>query len=561
MSRSRQRRLLQENRSRPQPIPATTKPQNRTQTRVNPTKPPKPANLLQAVQQAAAPVVSKLQAAQQKFRQATQFIQPVENLVNRAVEADDKLPSSRVAQGGAILAQRAGVPSELLLPLGLLTGAVHKAGPRAGTVKQGGALRTQYPNKINNLEDALEQFYKRTNDAGGKLAKAYPPDQRTLLDLGDGTEAFAFDGGNFNFTNRNGIRVKTRPTSNKPNPLPNVSTQVQAPPLTPKPIPVPAGEGDVADRLIKDWQREQAYRQNMDIYRNDMLYQEKLLQDVADSGLLPPKALGTKPNKLTGEKGVKGINDEIAELRRARRDLVSEPSYIYEDTISKPPADIEQVHKGVYNAEGRERVAAAPIKGTQAHHQGSVSSVESYLQNMSVDEVRETLDILGEMGYQVGSSKHGFMNLSNAAHTNRAGPYYKHVKEWGDDFAHVGGEGRFKAPALPKGTTPQQAAEAMRPMLDEQRALNAAAWNHPAEQAMRRFSEEVMGAPVDWSLPQGMKNHSVQNKASVEKGLNASHISEAFAKGFAAGKSYEQIAEELLQGLTNAKPKPKNIPR
>jgi hypothetical protein len=436
-------------------------------------------------------------------------------------------------------------------------GAIYPAGhPRAGTVKQGGALRTQYPDKINNVEDALEAFYKNTNEAGGKLSKAYPPDKRTVYDFGDGTEAYAFDGGNFNFANRSGIRLKTRPSANKPNPLPNASTKVQAPPLTPKPIPVPAGEGDVADRLIKDWQREQTYRQNMDIYRNDMLYQEKLLQDVADSGLLPPKALGTKPNKLTGEKGVKGINDEIAELRRSRRDLVSEPSYIYEDTISKPPADIEQVHKGIYNAEGRERVAAAPIKGTQAHHQGSVSSVESYLQNMSVDEVRETLDILTEMGYQIGSSKHGFMNLSNAAHTNRAGPYYKHVKEWGDDFAHVGGEGRFKAPALPKGTTPQQAAEAMRPMLDEQRALNQAAWMHPAEQAMRRFSEEVMGAPVEWSLPQGMKNHSVQNKASVEKGLNASLVSEAFAKGFAQGKTYEQIANELKVQLSSPKPIP-----
>lgn len=159
MSPSRQRRLLQENRSRPKPIPATTKPQNGTQTRVNPNKPPKPANLLQAVQQAAAPVVSKLQAAQDRFRQATPWVEPVENLLNRAVEADDKLPSSRVAQGAAILAQRAGVPSELLLPLGLLTGAVS-----AGKPKLNLSTKVRKPNPIpdpvNRLLMEREQDYQ-----------------------------------------------------------------------------------------------------------------------------------------------------------------------------------------------------------------------------------------------------------------------------------------------------------------------------------------------------------------------------------------------------------------
>jgi hypothetical protein len=289
----------------------------------------------------------------------------------------------------------------------------------------------------------------------------------------------------------------------------------------------------------------------MDIYRNDMLYQEKLLKKVVDTEVLPPKAVsGIKSNKAEGIKSESGISDEIAELRRARRDLVSEPSYIYEEAISKPPKNIEEVHKPVFNVEKKHREEAQPVPGTQAHHPASVSSVESYLQNMNVDEVRETLDLLGEQGYQIGSSKYGFMNLSQPAHTQpRKGV------PWGDDFAHVGGEGRFKADPLPKGTTPQQAVEAMKPMLDEQRTLNAAAWNHPAEKAMRQFVEEVVGEPIEWSLPNTLKSHSKQRLKAINAGFNkntkvsATVISEEFAKGFAKGKTYEQIAEELKNRL------------
>lgn len=157
-------------------------------------------------------------------------------------------PVTRQARGGGV--QR-GIQRQVQASRGVPVGevgAVYPAGhPRAGTVKQGGVLRSQYPDKINDLEDALEQFYQKTNEAGGKLSKAYPPNSRTVLDFGDGTEAYAFDGGNFNFANRNGIRVKTRPTSNKPNPLPNVSTQVQAP--KPEPIRVSKKPAPLAPAL------------------------------------------------------------------------------------------------------------------------------------------------------------------------------------------------------------------------------------------------------------------------------------------------------------------------
>ena len=568
MSPSRQRRLLQENRSRPKPIPATSKPQNGTQTRVNLNKPPKPANLLQAVQQAAAPVVSKLQAAQQQFRQATSFIEPVERLVESAAAKSDYLPSDIAGTGAAILAERAGVPPAALLPLGLLTGAVHKAGPRKGTVKQSGALRTKYPDQIDALEDSLETVYKNTNAAGGKLSQAYPPNQRTVHDFGDGTEAYAFNGGNFNYDNRDGIRLKTRPSTNKPNPLPNVSTKVEAPKPNPlpnvstpvqatKPAPIPPSKttgpnrtpldpSDPVDRLLLD--RELEYQGGMEIYRNDMLTREAEVDKLLSNPALDGKARDA-------------LQNERRDLRRARRSLASEPpntssAYMYENDILNKPSNLQGgLSSDLINSETKARNASRPIPSAEAHHNGSVSSTESYVANMSAADMRETTGLLTEQGYGVGSNPYKFMPLSRPAHTGGlAGDH------WGQDFAHVGGEGRFKADALPKGTTPQQAAEAMKPMLNEQRVLNTAAWNHPAEAAMRQYVEGLMGK-VDWNLPAGQKNNAKQVKAAKNLGINANEISRAFSDGFAAGKTYEQIAEELSQRLTNAKPKPKSIPR
>jgi hypothetical protein len=504
--------------------------------------------LLDKVGAYLGPAVQAVQGFQKQVRDATPWLDPLDKAVDVAMRQEDRLPSSIVARGGAIAAQRAGnalnLDPRLGVAAGLLIGGVHKDGPKAGTYKwrPTGDLKP-HANAIEERIEAAHQYHKQH----GHLRNF----DKNIRDANGNVVAVVSNKGSINYDNRVGISPiapKAKPAPAPAAPKSNVSTPVPAPKVVTAPPEVRKQvvetyglDEDVADRLLKDWEREQTYRANMDIYRNDMLYQEKLLKDVIDTGVLPPSVVG----KTRSE----GLQKEIGELRRGRRALVSEPTYIYEDTISKPPGDIEQVHKGVYNAETRERSAAAPIKGTQAHHQGSVSSVESYLQNMSVDEIRETLDLLVEQGYKIGSSRYGFMNLSNAAHTNRSSAFYKHVPEWGDDFAHVGGEGRFKGEPLPKGTTPQQAVEAMKPMLEEQRKLNAAAWNHPAEKAMRQFTEEVMGGPIEWTLPKGKPNQTPQKNAAIEKGLNASYISEAFAKGFAQGKTYEQIANELRNRL------------
>jgi hypothetical protein len=94
---------------------------------------------LDAVGRFLAPGIQKIKDFQQKFSQATPWLDPVENAVNRTVKADDKLPSSRVAQGGAVAAQRVtnalNIDPRVGMALPFLVGAVHTSGPRAGTVK------------------------------------------------------------------------------------------------------------------------------------------------------------------------------------------------------------------------------------------------------------------------------------------------------------------------------------------------------------------------------------------------------------------------------------------
>jgi hypothetical protein len=529
------------------------------------------AQLLDRLGSYLGPAIKNVQNFQQQVKDATPWLDPVDKAVTGAMMQEDRLPSSVVARGGAVTAQRLGnvlnVDPRIAGIGGLLIGAVHTSGPKAGQYKASGSV-VNHPHRefIEQVGERLWQKQKpgSTSIVTGKdvIPDLLLPDNTVLSWKNQGASKVntAVKGGATpKFTTPVpgktyqkvedflGTNVSTKPNVSIPVEVPK---PVVAPPEVRKQVIGTYGvNDDVADRLIKDWEREQTYRANMDIYRNDMLYQEKLLQDVVNSNLLPPAAVqGIKGNKAKGIKEVPGISAEIGELRRARRDLVSEPSYIYEEAISKPPKNIEQVHKPVYSAEESQRKAAQPVPGTQAHHQASVSSVESYLQNMNVDEVRETLDILTEMGYHIGSNKYNFMNLSQPAHTQpRKGI------PWGDDYAHVGGEGRFKAEPLPKGTTPQQAAEVMKPMLDMQRSLNAAAWNHPAEQAMRKFTEEVVGSPIEWSLPESLKNHTAQKNKAILKGwnkyFNASTISEEFAKGFAQGKTYEQISNELRKLL------------
>jgi hypothetical protein len=90
-------------------------------------------------------IAKNLLKAQQQFRDATDKLgfDKVENAVNRAVAADDKLPASRVAQGGAIAAQhitnRLGIDPRLamvgMVATGAGGGAIRRTSPGGGAKK------------------------------------------------------------------------------------------------------------------------------------------------------------------------------------------------------------------------------------------------------------------------------------------------------------------------------------------------------------------------------------------------------------------------------------------
>jgi hypothetical protein len=145
---------------------------------------------------------------------------------------------------------------------------------------------------------------------------------------------------------------------------------------------------------------------------------------------------------------------------------------------------------------------------------------------MPMAEQRRTLDLLVEQGYTVGSQAKGFIPLSGPAHLGGG-------ERWGRAFAHVGKEGvesdpgRFKGTALPKNTTAEQAVAAMKPMLDEQIALNTAAYSHPVEQQMRAVAERLIGKPITWMGGEAT-DVQAQNKAAKAMGINATTISKGF---------------------------------
>jgi len=63
----------------------------------------------------------KVQQVQQTVRQLTPALDPVENLVNRAMGAEAKLPVNRAVEGATILAQKAKVPPFVLPLLGVVS--------------------------------------------------------------------------------------------------------------------------------------------------------------------------------------------------------------------------------------------------------------------------------------------------------------------------------------------------------------------------------------------------------------------------------------------------------
>jgi hypothetical protein len=169
-----------------------------------------------------APAVQNFQNFQQGVAKATPFLDPVVNAANRAVKADDKLPSSRVAQGGAILAQKAGGAFNLdprLAGFGaLLIGGVHTSGPKAGTYKwkPSGDLKAH----TDTIENAIEQAHQHFNKTGSLKGA------NTLIELPNGQALRISNKGSVNFDRRTGLSPVATTAKPKPTAAPTVSTAV-----------------------------------------------------------------------------------------------------------------------------------------------------------------------------------------------------------------------------------------------------------------------------------------------------------------------------------------------
>jgi len=282
------------------------------------------------------------------------------------------------------------------------------------------------------------------------------------------------------------------------------------------PMPKNTQKVDPVERLLQE--RELEYQGAMGIANNDLRAKEAELLQIQEAY----KNSGTN---------IEGFDEFLAnkhaEIKRAYRDVVSEQSYLFENDLRNYAIGAGNL-LDVTKTEAQQRKISQPIPGTQAHHPASVSSVESYLRNMPMAEQRRALDLLVEQGYTVGSQAKGFIPLSGPAHLGGG-------ERWGRAFAHVGKEGvesdpgRFKGTALPKTTTAEQAAVAMKPMLDEQIALNAAAYEHPVEKQMRAVAEKLLGKSITWMGGEA-PDVQAQNKEAKGMGINATTISKGFSK-------------------------------
>ena len=288
-------------------------------------------------------------------------------------------------------------------------------------------------------------------------------------------------------------------------------------------------------------ERETNYQGALQAGRNDLLQREKLLNMLKIDFASNPDLIAE-------------FDRMISQTRRARRDITSEGSYLFENDLLNNALRIKgqgNISNTVNKTGTGERSRSQPVPGTEAHHPASVSSTESLVQNMDEYEIRRLWEIARENGYTVGSQADGFIPLSKPAHTTGG-------RNWGSDYAHVGTDGktpdpgRFKATAVPKGSTAEQAWPALKDMLDEQRLLNERAYSHPFEQHTRNLIEQNVG-PVEWRGPVTPNRAPVKAEAKAQ-GINATVISKSI------DRNPGLIASNLTPGVNVMTPVGAKVP-
>jgi hypothetical protein len=157
---------------------------------------------LDALSRYLGPLAQRVAGFQQQVRAATPWLDPVEKTVNRAVKADDKLPSSRVAAGGAIAAQRASnalnLDPRLGMALPFLVGIVKPDGTFG--YKPGGANRKAFEPHTKAIEERIEAAHQHWKKHG--TLKGF---DKNITTLPDGSKIVIKDQGAKNFEKRSGF--------------------------------------------------------------------------------------------------------------------------------------------------------------------------------------------------------------------------------------------------------------------------------------------------------------------------------------------------------------------
>lgn len=108
-------------------------------------------DLLQKADGAIRFVGKKVSEFQQGFKEATSFLDPVEDIVTKAMQAESKLPGSRAVEGAQILAEQADVPSFLI--------------PLLGMVSVGGGIRLRKTKVGKQFPEVAESASKYMDEA------------------------------------------------------------------------------------------------------------------------------------------------------------------------------------------------------------------------------------------------------------------------------------------------------------------------------------------------------------------------------------------------------------
>lgn len=112
-------------------------------------------DLLQKAGGAIRFVGKQVSEFQQGFKEATSFLDPVEDVVTKAMQAESKLPGSRAVEGAQILAERANVPSVLI--------------PLLGVVSVGGGIRLRKTKVGKQFPEVAESASKYMDEAEAYL--------------------------------------------------------------------------------------------------------------------------------------------------------------------------------------------------------------------------------------------------------------------------------------------------------------------------------------------------------------------------------------------------------